>query len=142
MSLHFTEEELKLLGYRKDKDGKWRRHAPDWSREANSLGRDTSEVSKLESNSLNAAKRKNAAKKNDEDRSGKSYRIIVTARCRRYVDPDNLNPKWFIDRLKEFRIIPDDGSKYVTEFVKRVVKIKSYEKETTLIEVYESRSKI
>ena len=49
------------------------------------------------------------------------------------MDPDNLCPKWYIDELTKAGIIPDDSSKYIQEFRKKVVKTK--DEEYTLIRI-------
>lgn len=137
--MRLTEEEAKQLGYVKDKSGNWsyRGSAADTIRPARVQRNDPGEVSKLESSSSRWIEGKNEAQRIYEADCKGGYRIVVTAFCRKHTDPDNLCPKWFVDRLKEYGIIPDDSSEYVAEFVKRVRKIESWQPEITMIEVYE-----
>ena len=128
MSIRLTEEEAKALGYVKDSKGNW----------TTSVQRSYSrEVPKPESSSRIEGESKVAAAKEHDRSSSKRYRIEVTARCRKRTDPDNLCPKWFIDRLVVFGIIPDDSCEVVEEVVKRIVKVENWEPETTTIEVWE-----
>lgn len=131
MTSRWTEEEAKAYGLVKDKDGNWSKGKTGVQR------RDSREVSKLESDADWNKERQVRQDREDAKRGNARYRIEVTAHCRRHTDPDNLCPKYFIDRLKEFKIIPDDSSEYVWEFVKRVKKVESWEPEVTEIEVFE-----
>jgi len=126
--MRITEEEALRLGFVKDGKGNWQTCVSS---------RNPGEVPELESDPSASKKEGYGDEKDNEQGCRRSYRIVVTAKFRRHVDPDNCNPKWFVDRLREFGIIPDDSSKYVKEFVKRVVKVESWEPEVTEIEVYE-----
>lgn len=130
MSIRWTEEDAKKHGFVQDKNGEWR--PPGVQRHH------SSKVPKLEPAPQRKEERQVRAGKKNERRSdeGNRIRIVITARCRRHTDPDNIAPKWFIDRLREFGIIPDDSSEFVAEVVKRVVKVESWEPETTTIEVW------
>lgn len=131
MSCRWTEEEARAHGLVKDKDGNWQ------ARKASVRSNDTGKVPKLESDADRRKEKTVRVDKADAGHSGGRYRIEVTAHCRRHTDPDNLCPKYFIDRLREFKIIPDDSSVHVAEFVKRVKKVESWEPEVTEIEVFE-----
>ena len=146
MSIRFTEEEMIGLGYWKDKRGEW--HGPKNQCRAGYSNapipgstdiqrNDSRKMPQLESSPDELPKKRNGAQRKNASRGSGRYRIEVEARCRRHTDPDNLCPKWFIDRLRECGIIPDDSSEFVVEVVKRVVKIESWEPETTTIEVWE-----
>lgn len=152
MSIRFTEEDAIKAGWKKDAKGNWSKVSVSSAHPR--------QVSKLESGAQQQKKGSHGSQGEDvrgreEGNGGSSgapgvrgasravhsdqarYRIVVTAYCRRDTDPDNLCPKWFVDRLKEFGVMPDDSSVYVSEFVKRVVKIENWQPEQTMIEVFE-----
>lgn len=131
MVVRITEEEAKALGFVKDGKGNWK---------AGVQRKNSSKVPKLESNSSYEQKRSDEIQRKDARCSIEGHfrcRIVVTAYYRRHVDPDNICPKYFIDKLKGFGIIPDDSSKYVESFEKRVVVVENWEPEVTDIEVFE-----
>lgn len=133
MSLRFTEEEAKDLGFRKDSKGNWLPPKADIQR------KDSREMPKPESNVLHKIKGKNETKERGatESRISNRFRIVVTSFRRRHMDPDNLCPKHAIDVLVKRGIIPDDSSVYISAIEKKVIKIKNHEEEYTEIEVFE-----
>ena len=61
------------------------------------------------------------------------FRISVTGRRRRLIDPDNLCPKYLIDCLRYAGAIPDDRAQDI-ELSVRQEKIGSKEEEVTIVE--------
>lgn len=144
MSCRWTEEEAKAHGFVKDKHGNWQPAKVDARIQRN----DSRKVPKLEPDANREEKEEVRTYRADAGRGKQSnsgcvspntvgYKIVVTAHCRRHTDPDNLCPKYFIDRLREFRLIPDDSSEFIAEFIKRVKKVEAWEPEVTEIEVFE-----
>lgn len=126
----WTEEEAAQFGLIKDKNGNWHQ------REAGVPRCNPCKMPKLESGAVKRVKTKNETQDRDEKDSDSRYRIVVTATYRRFADPDNLCPKWFIDRLAEYGIIQNDSSEFIYEIIKRIKKVKPWGTETTTIEVY------
>lgn len=133
--MRLTEEEALSLGFVKDAKGNWSCPCSDGPSYLQCRG--PRQVSKLESDPKHEPQGAHDLQKENAGRGEGGYRIEVTAYYRRHVDPDNCSPKVFIDQLTELGVIPDDSSQYIREFVKRVVKIESWEPEVTKIEVYE-----
>ncbi len=71
--------------------------------------------------------------------SQNSYRIVVIAKRKRAIDPDNIFPKWFIDELVRAGYIEDDSSSYVSEIVKRVERVAKGQSEETVIEIWKEK---
>lgn len=135
--MRWTEEEAKAHGFRKNKRGDWELPNAQPIRQTRVQSHDTGKVPELEQDAFRNEEGEVRTYRANAGRGYQSYRIVVTAHCRRHTDPDNLCPKYFIDRLKEFGIIPDDSSEFVGEFVKRVKKVEDWEPEITEIEVWE-----
>jgi hypothetical protein len=76
------------------------------------------------------------AKSKRKEKSKASYRIIVISKRKRDLDPDNIFPKWIIDQLVKFGLLPDDSSKYVLSIEKRVERST---KEETIVEVWQEQ---
>lgn len=136
MGLNWTEDELRLKGYIEGPDGVYRRAGPKDSDTREQprpvqVCRDNNsgEMSELEQGICLKKKRGNGTKKGTsevgegEDR----FSIIIDSYRKRYMDPDNLCPKWYIDEFVQTGIIPDDSSKYIREVRKRVHKTKGEE---------------
>ena len=135
--MRITEEEAIKWGFVKDEKGNWRQ-APFMdpkiqSGSSNALSRTKRDI---RSESKKEVTNKEKVKRGDEE--GNNYRIVVTSFRRRHFDPDNLCPKFFIDKLVELGLIEDDSSRYVSSVEKRVIKMSSDsgEEEKTIIEVF------
>lgn len=133
--MRFSEEDLKNLGYVKDKNGNFSK-PKNKQISANLQHKNQREVSKPQRNVRKQSKKKNTNKETVFSR----YKICILSYRRRNLDPDNLCPKHYIDYLVEQRIIEDDSSKYIESIEKKVIKIDSKEEEYTEIQIYKMTS--
>ncbi len=92
--------------------------------------------SKRQPDPSNGIKAKAKGKKRVKAESKGKYRIVVTARRVRAIDPDNVFCKFAIDELVRAGVLPDDSSKFIEEITKKVEKVKSSSDEATIIEVW------
>ena len=135
----WTEEELHALGYQEDADGVFRQRdfAKTPTRRDLPLHRDqdSGQMPKPKQDNGDEAQRSNGPKKRGKNKSqgDPQFTIEVTSYRRRNMDPDNLCPKWYIDECTRAGLIPDDSSKYVKEFKKKVIQTKG--EEYTLIKI-------
>lgn len=106
----------------------------------NSKPRDTRKSTKSKRGAGNKSARKATNKRTSKKKSDKDtreFRVFVTAYNVRDMDPDNVLPKWYIDKIVEAGIVPDDKSHYIKGIEKRVIIVDSEEEERVLIEVFE-----
>jgi hypothetical protein len=151
MSIRFTEEEAKRLGFKQDSKGDWHNESSIKKAECrvakNISVRDSGKVPTAQQRHGNDGSREGKAKKSSkktrllslggENDVGKRYRIRVTSYRVADADPDNIVTKWYIDELVKAKIIPGDSSKYVDCVSKWVSPVATPEEERTLVEVFE-----
>ena len=124
----WSEDELRRRGYVETADGSYTKVG-----ERNifpcSRNQDSREVSQPEPSVLPEEKRSDEIKERAKrsSKGGDQFTIIVDSYRKRYMDPDNLCPKWYIDEIVKAGIIPDDSSRYVKEVKKRVHVVKDEE---------------
>lgn len=95
-------------------------------------------VPKLESDIRLRAKEKIAIEKGGEGKGEEcdQFRVIVTSYRMHDIDPDNLSPKYALDLLVEFGVLPGDSSSIITGGVLKLVeKVKTKEEERTEIRI-------
>lgn len=131
---YFTQEDLIKLGYQMGQNGEYYARATERARNIQNLNQ--GQMPKLESSIKSKPKRPTKAKSQTKATNQRSYRIEIIAYHRRYIDPDNLAPKWGIDALRGIAF-PDDSSEYISKIDKRVVKIDKSQEERWEIVVYE-----
>ena len=130
MVIRWTEEEAIARGFKKDKNGNWSLlRSPDPRQVPKPKPSPSKLVKKADGDK---EKRKDKGEKGNSD----CFVIEVISRRCRHCDPDNLCPKWYIDELVRAKVIPDDSSKYIIRFVKKVRLVKTKEEEQTIIRIY------
>ena len=152
MSIRFTEEEAKQLGFVKGKNGEWIAPAKRPDRrpllDAGAPGK-APERERLEqsSESLGALAARECRKKKGGRRFSKPrprFRIRLVVYTHREIDPDNVYAKWIIDHFVANGVLPGDGCRNVARVIKEAVLIPKTEPQRTLAiveERYEARRK-
>ena len=74
-----------------------------------------------------------AAEERETGHTGR-VRVSIVSYQRRLTDPDNLTPKYFLDCLRDSKLIRDDSAKQIELFVSQE-KVKDKSAEGTLISI-------
>lgn len=144
MSIRFTEEEAKELGFRKDANGNWigpgRRKTP----RKGVPPRDPGQAPKFEPAQDGPASGQTESRKERKKESGESVqefdpRFVISIRVysRREIDPDNIVTKWIVDRFVEAGVLPGDSCRHVLSVRKSAQKIGRDEEEKTVVVIRE-----